>query len=128
MTKVLYITGWGRSGTTILDNLLGQVDGFVSTGELHYVWKRGLRDNRLCGCGQPLRDCETWQQVFEQGFGGLDKVAVAEVITRQGAVHTRGSRSILAAVRSHQVRETYPYADDLRRTYRGIEQATGARV
>jgi hypothetical protein len=26
--KVLYIAGWGRSGSTILGNILGQVAGF----------------------------------------------------------------------------------------------------
>jgi len=36
MTKVLYIAGWGRSGSTILDNVLGQLDGCFSTGELNY--------------------------------------------------------------------------------------------
>ena len=42
MTKILYVAGWGRSGTTLLDNVLGQVEGFVSTGELHNIWQRGL--------------------------------------------------------------------------------------
>lgn len=38
--KVLYVIGWGRSGSTILDNVLGQLDGCFSTGELHYFWER----------------------------------------------------------------------------------------
>lgn len=44
--KVLYIAGWGRSGSTILDNVLGQVEGFFSGGELSYLWERGLSENR----------------------------------------------------------------------------------
>jgi len=35
--RVLYIAGWGRSGSTILDNVLGQVDGFFSAGELMFL-------------------------------------------------------------------------------------------
>ncbi|MBA3432215.1 MAG: hypothetical protein H0U16_12145, partial [Actinobacteria bacterium] len=49
--KVLFIMGWTRSGSTILDNLLGEVEGFFSTGELHYLWRRGLLEGRLCSCG-----------------------------------------------------------------------------
>jgi len=33
--KVLFITGRGRSGSTILDNLLGQLDGFFSLGQVN---------------------------------------------------------------------------------------------
>ena len=33
-TKVLFIGGYGRSGSTLLDRLLGQIDGFVSVGEV----------------------------------------------------------------------------------------------
>ena len=35
---VLYIGGWGRSGSTLLSHLLGGLDGMVSVGELRYVW------------------------------------------------------------------------------------------
>ena len=45
-TTVLYVAGAGRSGSTLLDNLLGQIPGFFSAGELRYVWERGLIDGR----------------------------------------------------------------------------------
>ena len=40
---VLYIGGWGRSGSTLLAHVLAEVPGFVSVGELRYVWQGGLR-------------------------------------------------------------------------------------
>jgi hypothetical protein len=55
--KVLYVTGFGRSGTTILDNILGQLDGVFAAGELHYIWDRSLEQNRLCACGEAFADC-----------------------------------------------------------------------
>jgi len=67
--KVLYIAGWGRSGTTILDNILGQYNGLLSTGEIRYIWQRGLLENRLCGCGTPLRECTFWRNVLDPVVG-----------------------------------------------------------
>ena len=32
--KVLFIAGWGRSGSTLVGNVLGSVDGLVHLGEL----------------------------------------------------------------------------------------------
>jgi len=61
--KILYIMGWGRSGSTILDNLLGELDGFFSMGELHYFWERNVLGGRSCGCGRPIVECPVWSKV-----------------------------------------------------------------
>lgn len=34
---VLYLTGSGRSGTTLVNNLVGQLDGAFACGELRYL-------------------------------------------------------------------------------------------
>jgi Sulfotransferase family len=68
VTRVLYIAGWGRSGSTILDNVLGQVDGFFSAGELMFLWRRGLIEGRLCGCGVPVRECDVWTRVLRRAY------------------------------------------------------------
>jgi hypothetical protein len=60
--KVLYILGWGRSGSTILDNVLGQVQGFFTAGELHYLWDH-LERKRPCGCRRPISQCPVWSKV-----------------------------------------------------------------
>jgi hypothetical protein len=70
--RVLYIGGWGRSGSTLLDRMLGSVLGFFATGELREIWYRGGIENRLCGCGNPFRDCPFWKEVGERAFGGWD--------------------------------------------------------
>jgi len=64
-TTVLYIAGTGRSGSTVLANLLGEVDGFFAAGEVRFLWQRGLVENRLCGCGAPVSECAVWREVFE---------------------------------------------------------------
>ena len=55
--RVLFIGGLGRSGSTLLDRMLGQLDGVWSVGELVHIWQRGLQENNLCGCGRRFRDC-----------------------------------------------------------------------
>jgi hypothetical protein len=74
---VLNVAGAGRSGSTILDTLLGQVPGVTSVGELRFVWERGLLEERLCGCGRPFRACPEWSAVLSAAFPGADLDALA---------------------------------------------------
>ena len=53
--KVLYIAGPGRSGSTVLGNVLGEIEGFFHGGELNFIWEHNLIENRLCSCGAPAR-------------------------------------------------------------------------
>lgn len=77
--QVLFIGGWGRSGSTLLDRILGQLDGTVSVGEMRDVWQRGVIENRLCGCGEPFLDCPVWSAVGDAAFGGWECLNVARV-------------------------------------------------
>ncbi len=60
---VLYVAGWGRSGSTLLELILATLPGFVATGELRRLWEAGLRRNNLCGCGARFDDCPFWSAV-----------------------------------------------------------------
>lgn len=61
--KVLSIVGSGRSGTTILCNILGEVPGVFGTGEVRWLWARDLVEQRVCGCGRPPVSCPVWGPV-----------------------------------------------------------------
>ena len=80
--KVLNITGWGRSGSTILGNVLGNCKGFFFGGELRNIWKLSLLEDRLCGCGVTLKDCNFWEKVFNKGFGGIDNVDAKQIVEK----------------------------------------------
>jgi len=77
--KLLFITGSGRCGSTILHDILGQIDGFSAIGELRYVWERGLTNNSICGCQIPFRKCEFWQSVMLEAFGGMEDIDIQEI-------------------------------------------------
>ena len=59
----MFVAGTGRSGSTLLDVMLGSLDGFVSGGELKWYWARGLQQGRRCGCGLPSPECPFWTAV-----------------------------------------------------------------
>ena len=67
--QVLYVASWSRSGSTLLDLMLGQLPGFVSVGELRFLWQRGIHEGQLCGCGAPVPKCPYWNRVLEEVFG-----------------------------------------------------------
>src|SRR3712207_3677864 len=77
---VLYIGSTRRSVSTLLDRMLGQIPGFLSVGELHYVWSRSFLQNQRCGCAQPFYSCEFWNAVGSEAFGGLDKVPADAIL------------------------------------------------
>ena len=86
MANVLYIGGCTRSGSTLLDRALGQLPGFLSTGELGLMAENGVQDNRLCGCGARFLDCPFWKAVGDRAFGGWDSPDARELIALRPSV------------------------------------------
>ena len=127
--KVLLIMGWTRSGSTILDNLLGEIDGFFSSGELHYIWERGLLEKRLCACGTEIERCEVWGAVLKEAFGDNlpDPAAVAR--WQCDAVRVRHTWKLLRQARVPSGwRPLDSYAPVATGLYKAIGRVTGARV
>jgi hypothetical protein len=67
---VLYVMGAGRSGSTVLGQALGQLEGIAQAGELASLWHRGLINNEPCGCGLPTRECPFWSEAARRTFDG----------------------------------------------------------
>jgi len=65
MKKVIYIAGYGRSGSTILDVLLEGKDDVVSTGEF---WRlpRSIVRGTCCSCGEKPTNCRRWKDVLRK--------------------------------------------------------------
>lgn len=83
---LLYIGGWGRSGSTLLECLLAEIPGVVVLGEANHLWERGILNNELCACSQPFHDCPFWTEVGARSFGGWDQVDVERVLWLKDAV------------------------------------------
>lgn len=126
--KVLYIAGFGRSGSTILDNLLGGVDGFFSAGELCYMWDHNLLDNGLCGCGRSLMECEVWGKVLaDDDVAAIDTEEMARI--ERGGVRTRHlPLALLPRGRKVLASRLKGYARNLGTVYQSIQRTTSARM
>ena len=69
--KLIYVLGWGHSGSTLLGLALGSADNVVSVGEI--VFFDYYRDRRphpkvlrefLCTCGVSFDRCPFWCSVL----------------------------------------------------------------
>jgi hypothetical protein len=64
--KILYIVGLSRSGSTIVDIVLGNNRDSLSCGELTNVFEDAFVLNQICSCGQRGNDCEYWQTIKKE--------------------------------------------------------------
>jgi hypothetical protein len=128
--KVLYIVGGWRSGSTLIDNLLGQVDGFFSVGEIYYMWDDNLIGNRLCGCGNPFRECEVWRGIMDEAYGGMELVDANEMVRlRKSGARTRHIPLLMMPQGESLFKSRLgSYLDNLERLYQGISSSTGSSV
>ena len=128
--KVLFIGGYGRSGSTLLDRVLGEVDGFFSAGELRHVFKEGYVENRLCGCGEPFWDCPFWTQVSQEAFGGGVPFDPGELLRVKERVdrYWRLPQLIWGIGSRRRRADLAWYLMRLRRFYAAIASVSGARV
>jgi hypothetical protein len=128
--RVLYLGGLGRSGTTLLERVLGEVPGMCSVGELVHLWQRGVLDDETCGCGQPFAQCPFWTEVGERAFGGWDPALAARMEELRPRIdRTRVIPRLLAprllGKRRAELRE---YVATWLRLHRAISEASGGAV
>lgn len=68
--KLIYVAGYGRSGTTLLDIALGEHPAIMGAGEVttlaRHVWENG----EYCACGAPVRDCPSWKAIVARWLQG----------------------------------------------------------
>lgn len=127
--RILYVEGFARSGSTILDNVVGQVDGFFSVGELRFVWDRNLRDDRVCGCGRPFSGCPVWTRILRRAYGDAPPDPARVLSWREAAMPLRATPLTLLPGAAERLRTRYrPYLETLRRLYTAVAEETGARV
>lgn len=128
--KILYIGGYLRIGSTLLDRMLGQCEGFISVGELRRIWEESFAEDQPCGCGEPFSACGFWESVMEEAYGGSDRVDTGEIIKLKRRVdRMRHIPRLMSARKGPGYREALSeYADVLDGLYAAVREVSGSRV
>lgn len=63
--KLVYIASNGRSGSTLLDMLLGKNAECHTLGEFQMLPIDYQYNTQPCGCGSSVKECNFWQKIFE---------------------------------------------------------------
>jgi hypothetical protein len=132
--RILYITGWMRSGSTLVGNILNELPGVLHAGELHYLWQNGILasgTNSTCGCGERLTGCPLWSAVLAALPGSDSAAGAHHVVMRQHALlRARHTRTRLAEAQG-RVAPAPGVADLLDRTvemYHALRSRGGERL
>lgn len=127
---VLYIGGYVRSGSTLLERMLGNVRGFVAVGEILYIWQTGVLENRLCSCGSPFRECDFWNRVAREAFGGWDNVDYREAVRVQRIMMNRWllPYAMMPKLSGKYATLLREHTDRLGKLYQAIRDVSGAEV
>lgn len=128
--RVLYLGGLGRSGTTLIDRLVGELPRVVSLGEVVHLWERGIAAGESCGCGEPFRECPFWSEVGEIAFGGWDAVdlerfrELREPVDRIRHIPALSRRKLPDEIRV----ALDGYVEHYLRLYAAVRQVSGAEL
>lgn len=126
--RVVYLGGIGRSGSTLLERLLGALPEACACGEIAHLWQRGIVADERCGCGTAFGDCEFWSQAGKTAFGGWDQVDTERLAALKAAVDRTRFIPLLAGpgLPRSMRRELAEYTDYYLRLYQAIGEVSGS--
>lgn len=129
--RIVHVYGSGRSGTTLVGTLLGQIDGVFYAGELHPLWGPSWLPDELCSCGQPVSDCPVWSRILKEVTAGRELPAfIAEMLhlrdTTSRARHLLFSS--LYRARRGWLSNQQQFVEHTERLFRAIQQVTNCSV
>ena len=125
---VVYLGGFGRSGSTLVERMLGAAPGWTNVGELVDLPRSVARSDERCGCGEPFSRCPVWTEVGATAFGGWTDDVLARLDgLQQAAARQRHLPRLLARTSGRpsgigELREAYA------RIYRAVAEVTDAAV
>ena len=125
--KILYIAGMSRSGSTILGNLLGEINGFFTVGEPVYL--SADNNNWKCGCGMRLNDCTIWNAILQDAFGDKQLAVLhmlEETVLRTHFVGNINTISLMLGAK--KMMSLTEYSSALARLYHSVQKVTAAKV
>jgi hypothetical protein len=126
--KVLYIGGTGRTGSTLLQTILGQDPTVFDLGEMTWFWWALERGGR-CSCGELLDECPIWSTAMDRAFGAGEPFAPDEMVALRRRFDSRYLPLMaVPGMSARLARRLGPFGDRTQRLYREVADLTGSRL
>jgi len=127
--RVLFVTGFPRSGSTVLGCLLNEMPEVFFAGELDRLWTV-MESGRAspCGCGERASRCPLWREIVEQAVPEVAGLDAGDGDRRLAEIAESRARHAAGASRSEGEPAAGGYPAVAAALYREIGRATGARV
>jgi len=77
--KVIYISGIGRSGSTLLDAVISTNHKVFSVGEI-YKYNYLKKENLLCSCGKKFSECFFWQNFLQDNSKIINRMNIKDYL------------------------------------------------
>lgn len=127
--RVVCILGKGRSGSTLLDMLLGSQPGFVSAGELWHRRGHPSLEQLMCSCLRPTTECPVWGQVLRHISRQYGATGFSDLEELEKRVHAWTNVPGLLRAESARGRTDWSrLAGYIETTYQSLVDATGASI
>ncbi len=128
--KVIFISGSGRCGSTILQEILAASPEICAAGETCYTWDNGFLFDLLCSCGKKFSECGFWKSVFDTGFFWGKNVNAQFIESNKKIL--RGKKAIpmfiMPFLRSKKfLKASAIYSSALYKLFYGIKKTTGCK-
>ncbi|ASW57584.1 hypothetical protein CIK06_10330 [Plantactinospora sp. KBS50] len=119
----------GRSGSTLVERILGATPGVCGLGEVAQIWQRLGRDD-VCSCGRLLSACDFWSAVGAEAFGGWHTVDLDRMSEQQSRLEALRMQPRLAGSRlPPELRAVIQrHAEHYARIYRAASAVSGSEV
>ena len=66
MISIIYIGGYGRSGSTLSSLILSQNANVINVGEICNLPKIYKKKSSFCSCGKELKKCNIWSKLIKE--------------------------------------------------------------
>lgn len=126
---VVYIAGSGRSGSTLLERVVGAVPGYANVGELLDLPRRVAPADEMCGCGRPFSACPFWTGVGQRGLDGWSAPLLKDMHARQASAARQRflPQLLLSPVRSTFGRKVDAYVASYAKVVAAVAAEADAR-
>lgn len=123
-TGLLFIAGSGRSGSTLLEQLLTDRVGGLAIGEARFFFGFFQRGDVPCGCGAALPECEFWAPIGRRLQERFDFARIERERRRRARIRSL----LLPRATGRLLRAESELSTAYRALYRLVAERSGDRV